>query len=300
VIPVLRELRVPFLSASVVNVLFGGATAYYCVGAVDWLKFALCVVGVALGHLGSNVANDYFDHRSGNDEANPTPTPFSGGSRVIQRGLMSPRAVLVEALVCFAGAAAIGLYLNAVSPGNTVLWIALTGGLLGYLYTAWPVRLGYRGLGELTIAIAFGPLPVLGTHFVLTHRFDAVPILGGCALGLLVALILYANEFPDYNADKAVDKRTLPVLLGLRAGWVGYVVVLAAAYGVIAVGVVAAVLPRAALIGLLPLPLGLWAARHIRQHLEQPLALVPACAATVILHAATGMLLAVGVAMVGK
>jgi len=292
----LQQLRLPFVSASLMSVVYGGATAYHAAGAIHWLKFALCLVGVGLGQLASNVANDYFDHLSGNDEANANPTPFSGGSRVIQRGLMSPRAVLMEAIICFAAALAIGLYLNAVTPGNTVLWLGVAGFLIGFFYTASPVRLVYRGLGELAIAFAFGPLPVAGTQIVLMGRVDAAGIVGGIVLGLLVALILYANEIPDYPADRAVDKKTLPVLLGLRTSWVGHVIGFGSAFAVLAFGVAAGALPVSALIGLAALPLGVWAAVRIRRHPAEPQALIPACGLTILMHALAAVLLSAGVA----
>ncbi|MBN1556614.1 MAG: hypothetical protein JW951_00550, partial [Lentisphaerae bacterium] len=88
-------MRAEFLPASGIAVLVGTALARYETGAADWGAAGLLLAAVLLIHAGGNTANDYFDHRSGNDAANTRfVRPFTGGSRMIQRGLLAPREVL--------------------------------------------------------------------------------------------------------------------------------------------------------------------------------------------------------------
>jgi len=108
----LKELRAEFLPASILPVLVAGSLAYYEEGTFDAYLFSLTLLGVAFMHLGTNVANDYYDHISGNDILNKDYVrPFTGGSRLIQEGMISPRAVLATAVSFFAAATIVGIFL---------------------------------------------------------------------------------------------------------------------------------------------------------------------------------------------
>ena len=108
-------VRVPFLTASITPVLLGGAIAWSTRHEFSWGLLFLTILAGALMHLGVNVINDYFDHASSNDDINVEfIRPFSGGSRVIQMGLLTPLEMLVGAAVLFGLSSAIGLYLAAV------------------------------------------------------------------------------------------------------------------------------------------------------------------------------------------
>ena len=108
----LRAVRAPFFTATIAPVALGGAVAYFNIGSFDWRMFWLTLLGAILAHAGTNVANDYSDHVTRNDEANKLFSPFNGGSRMIQAGLMSPAKVFILSLILFAGAVYTGLYLN--------------------------------------------------------------------------------------------------------------------------------------------------------------------------------------------
>ena len=105
----LRQLRAPFFTASIVPVLVGSACGFAVAGTVNPLLFALALVAIVFMHAGANIANDYFDHTSRNDWLNKNPTPFSGGSQLIQQGLLTPKFVLTAALIAIATGALIGL-----------------------------------------------------------------------------------------------------------------------------------------------------------------------------------------------
>ena len=293
----LREVRGPFFTASVIPVVVGTAAAYAATGRVDWTLFALALVAVVLLHAGANVANDYFDHVSGADARNPRPTPFSGGSRVIQEGLLSPREVLIGACVLFAAGTAVGLL---VVRDLVLLAFVVAGLLLGWGYTAPPLRLGYRAAGEVAVALAFGVLPVTGAFYLQTASVTVWVVLAGALVGMLIFDVLLANEFPDESADRAAGKRTLVVVLGRRrAGWV-YRVVLLAAYLLAGLSMVAyPQLQHACVMFLLTLPVGALALHLSGPDLVFASGRYHANLVTMLLHFTAGAMLSAGFVMTG-
>ena len=161
----LKASRAPFFADVVLCVCLGAAAAWYEAGHFDVWLFGACVLGVILLNAGTNLGNDYYDHVSGADEANPHPTPFSGGSRAIQDAIVGPLAVRNAASLCFLLSAAVGAFLFW-RCGWPVLVFGAVGALSGYFYTAPPLRLGYRGLGEILAGLNVGPLAVLGSYYV--------------------------------------------------------------------------------------------------------------------------------------
>ncbi len=213
--------RPKFLVASVAPVLVGSCLGYASVGSFNWLLFILAMLAIMAIHSSANLSNDYFDHLSGNDWANDNPTPFSGGSRFIQKGILSPKAILLAALVALAFGAALGVVIILLTQSIFILILGILGMFGGFFYTAPPLKLGYRYIGEVIIALLFGLLPVYASYYLQTALFDTVPLLPGCVVGILIFLVIFINEFPDLKADAAVDKRTLVVRFGVPASaWI--------------------------------------------------------------------------------
>ena len=293
----IMAIRAPFFTASIAPVVVGVAAAFYEGYAINWWYAVVTLVGVVAVHGGTNLANDYYDHRTRDDWINKTPTPFSGGSRVIQNGLLSPRAVLIYALACFGVGIVCGLYLWRVTPGNVVLWLGMVGVASGFLYTAAPVAIGYRGIGELFVGLNFGPVAVLGAHYVQAGHLSPVALMASIPVGLLITAVLYINEFPDYEADRQVNKKTLVVLLGPKRARIGYIIIMALTYAAVAAFVALGGLPAWALLGLATLPLAAKAVAVAMRHYAEPYTLLPANAQTILVHFATGILLAVGLVL---
>ena len=220
-----REMRAPFFTATIVPVALGAAVFYYQSGVFHWPYFWLSLLGAILAHAGTNVANDYSDHITRNDEVNKLFSPFNGGSRVIQAGLMSPAQTFVYAIALFAGVVWIGLTLNANLHGayftlSPLLWLGVTGIALGIFYTANPFRLSYHGFGDIAVMLGFGPVMALGTHYVQKQALLPLEtwqyppaIIASIPVAILVGLILFINGFQDYVADREVGKRTWVVRL---------------------------------------------------------------------------------------
>ncbi len=290
----LHASRYEFFTGVVAPAIVGGGVAWWQVGSFHRGLWLLTLLGLILIHASANLANDYFDHLSGNDAVNREfIRPFSGGSRVIQRGLATPREVLAAALVCLLLGAVVGLLL-VILRGWPILALGLVGGLSGFFYTAPPLKLGYRGLGEIFLALDFGVLPVLGTYYVQTQHFSLAAFWVSLPVALLILAVLWINQFPDYHADLAVGKRHWVVRLGRRRAAVVYAGMMALTYLTVLVGVAVEVLPPLTLLAMLTLPLTARGINVALREYDQPPALVPANAATIGVHLVLSLLLAVG------
>jgi 1,4-dihydroxy-2-naphthoate octaprenyltransferase len=294
----LRTTRLPFLTATIVPVLLGILIAASD-GAFDLLSAILTIIGAAFVQLAINVSNDVFDSAQGADDANVTPTKFSGGSRVIQYGLVSFRQMATLATAFYAAAAAIGLLLLALRGSTALLVIGVVGFVVGLGYTAPPLKLVYRGLGEIAVALGFGPLMLLGAYVVQTRgALSWEPFVASIPIALLVALILYVNEIPDRRGDARAGKRTLPVRFSRSAVLTGYRLAAAAAYGVVVVGVLGGVLPIPALLVLLTVPLALRVERGLEPNYDNPYGLMAIMGVNIQLHLFVGLALLAAYAIV--
>jgi 1,4-dihydroxy-2-naphthoate octaprenyltransferase len=213
---------------------------------------------------------------------------------VLQYGLVSLRQMMALAAVFYVVAIIVGLVLVAIS-GLGLLWLGVAGVLISYFYTAPPLRLVHRGLGELCVALGFGPIMVLGTYFVQTGHYALRPLILSIPVGILVMLILYANEVPDRFADAKAGKRTLVVRMQPAAVIRGYVTAAAVAYLVVIAGVVVGVLPWPTLISLLTVPLAYQTWKGLQAHYDSPYQLMSYLGKNVNLHLYTGLLLVIGV-----
>jgi 1,4-dihydroxy-2-naphthoate octaprenyltransferase len=259
--------------------------------------FALALLGGVCAHLGTNVANDYYDHKSGNDEVNKEfVRPFSGGSRTIQQGFLKPKEVLGGALLFFAIAVSIGVYLSLMN-GPIVLVLAMIGLVSGFFYTAPPFNWASKGAGEALVGVNFGVLMTLGAYYIQTQTLSLEPVIAAIPVSLLIAAVLYINEFPDYAADKAVSKRTLVVRLGRDKAVYGYAIIVFSAYASILLSVLLGIAPAYTLLALVPLPLVVEAVRHALRFNSEPLKLIPANAVTITLHLVTSLLVSIGYLM---
>ena len=288
---ILRSTRLPFLSATLIPVGVGIAIAA-AQGFFDLLTALITIVGAAATHLALNVANDVFDARQGADDANIRPTPYSGGSRVIQYGLVSLRDMAVVSAVLYAIAIACGLLLLVLSPSVALLAIGILGIVLSVGYTAPPLKLVYRGLGEVTTAVGFGPLMLLGAYVVQSGGSISVEaVAASVPVAVLVALILYVNKIPDRESDGRAGKGTLPARLPrltvIRIYDAGVVVAFASVVLWVALGW----LPLPALLVLGAAPLAVRVHRGISAHYDEAYALMPVMATNIKLHLVTGVVL---------
>jgi 1,4-dihydroxy-2-naphthoate octaprenyltransferase len=292
-------MRLPFLTATIVPILLGAAIASRYV-SIDWVYFALTMLGGFFLHIGTNTSNDYFDHTSGTDEANYNyMVPFSGGSRSIQMGLISAKGMLYISIATFALSGLIGIPLIN-KAGINILYLGFIGFLSGFFYTAPPFRFASRkGLGELLIGLNFGPLMAAGSFLVqtsgdTTYLNDA--ILAGIPIGLLVAAIVYVNQFPDHDGDKATGKNNLVVVFGPEKARIGYVfLVIGAFISIIALALAKPeTFPMLSLISLITSFYSIYTIKTLYKYYDNRL-LQPANAGTIGLHFLTGVFFCAGI-----
>lgn len=217
-------------------------------GVFDIVRFVLSLVGALLLQIAANLINEYYDFKRGAEDQK-----LSGQGMILKNQLLTPRDILIGAIVTVVGGALIGLYLLFQS-GPLLLWIGLGGVLVVILYTAGPFPLAYNGLGEIAVFIFMGPLMVLGAYYVLARDFSMIPVLVGVPIGFMVAAILHANNVRDIDSDRAVNKRTLAVLLGLRAARIEYLILVGGAYVMVVVMIVAGIMPVTTLLVAVTLP----------------------------------------------
>lgn len=283
--------RLPFLTATLVPIGLGGAVAAWH-RAFAWGWFLLALLAGCAVHLGLNIANDLFDDANGADAANVTPTPFSGGSRVIQYGLVTRQQMTAACVGFYSLAIALGVLL-AAERGWWLLAIGAVGLGLSLAYSMPPFRLVHRGLGEPVTALGFGPVMTMGAYYACARAWSWEAVYASLPVALLIALVLYVNQVPDRVGDAAVGKRTLIVRWPKERVVAGYGVTVAAAFALVITGATSGITPAWTLLALLAVPLGVRVWRGLRACYDQPYALMPAMQANIGLHLFTGVLLIV-------
>lgn len=284
----LRQVRAPFLLLALALTLLGVATA-------RWHGFAhlghslLLGLGVVLAHASVNLFNELSDHESGID-ARTRRTPFSGGTGLLQQGTTTPRQVAAAAAGTLLAAGAVGLYFVLVS-GWPVLVLMACGALVILLYTR---HLARWGLGELASGLTLGSFVVAGCHYVLSSFMTPDILYISLPPGILTALLLFLNEFPDAEADRLGGRRHLVIRLGTRRSAILYAGAVLLVFALIAAGPFLLNIPHAVLLALAALPLGAAAAVLAWRHHDDPPRLERAQGLNVALVIATDLLLAAG------
>jgi 1,4-dihydroxy-2-naphthoate octaprenyltransferase len=272
-----------FLYAGLLPYLLGAAWAYARIGTFDAPIFWSGLGGVVLAVIGVEAFNEYFDSRMGTDRVfNPADLPPMSD------------AVLWLGIAAFTGALAIGVYLT-VRGGWPILAFALLGGMAAIFYVAPPIRWAYRGLGELVIALSYGPWMVLGSLYLHTRALSWDALLASFVPGCLIMALAVVNAIPDYHQDRLVGKRNLVVRLGRRRAVSLYLALAATGLLAVPAGVMAGVFPIASLAALLALPVLVASGRCAVHTYETPRAFVPAVRSIVACYLVAVLLFTGGV-----
>jgi len=287
----LKAIRAPFITSTVISAILGAVIAWYITDQFIWSFFWLTLTGVIFLNIGTNLTNDYFDHKSHLDEINRNPTIFSGGSRVIQDKLLKPKEVQIGGLVAFAVAGVIGIYLNLMTKGNIVLVIGLSGAFLCYFYTAAPLKLGYTPIGELLTGLCAGPFIIYGSFYVQAQELILEPLLISIPLAFSAGLILFINEFPDYEADRKVGKKNIVILLGKKKAVKVYFLLQGFIYILVLSGIISRILPVYSFLVFLTFPLYMRAVKIAGKNYDKITELLPANGSTIAIHLLLGILL---------
>lgn len=236
-----------FLFAGLFPYLLGQALAFDLQGPLNWLHFGLGAVGVFLVLGAVELLNEYFDAKEGGDR------------------IFSLEEVRIPSCFFFLGilllffASLVGLYFAWV-VGPLVLLFSLLGFLGAYFYVGPPLKWAYRGLGEIVIALSYGPFMVLGSYYLQTARIDLFPFLVSlvCALALFSLAVL--NEIPDYYQDRLVGKKNIVVRLGRKRSVKVVTMGLTCLFVLLAAGIASGKIPLYGLLGFAPFP---WVAKGL-------------------------------------
>jgi 1,4-dihydroxy-2-naphthoate octaprenyltransferase len=281
------ETRPQFLILSFILAFLGTAVAWYDGNISIWYAL-LAGIGLVLTHASVNILNDYFDFRSGIDQA-AKRTPFSGGSGILPANLLTPHQVLWLGITVFVLSVPIGIYFIIVS-GWQLLPLLLVAAFFILLYS--PVILK-RPWPEWVAGAGLGALPILGMYFVQTGAYTWESVIACIPSAFLVHNLLLLNEFPDVEADKLASRKTIPITLGRNKAAVFYTAVAVAVYIWIITWVAARVMPVWALLALLTLPLTIKAINSAIHHSDTA-KFMPGMAANVMNVLLTQLLLGIG------
>jgi 1,4-dihydroxy-2-naphthoate octaprenyltransferase len=273
---------------------FMGTTVAWYDGEVNIWHAVLAGFGLLLAHASVNILNDYFDFRSGVDQA-AIRTPFSGGSGILPANLLTPRQVLWLGIGCFLLSVPIGVYFIVVS-GWQLLPLLIIATFFIVLYSPFILK---RPWPEWSAGVGLGALPILGMYFVQTGAYTGDAIIACVPSALLVHNLLLLNEFPDVEADKIASRRTMPIAIGRKNAATVYTVAAYAVYAwiiawvAIGWGDINPHMPAWTLLGLLTLPLTIRATRG-SFHSEDPARFMPGMAANVMVVMGTQLLIGIG------
>lgn len=286
----LGPIRPAFLLLSICCVLLGAAVVHWTRGGVDWQRLGLVMAGALLAHAAVNAFNEWADFQNGLD-ARTTRTPFSGGSGTLPRHPQLAPYALSLAIAALLLCAAIGVYL-LWQEGPALLPLGLSGLALVLSYSFWLVQRPWLCL--IAPGLGVGPLMVVGTTLALGAPHSAAAWAASLPPFFLGNGLLLLNQFPDLEADRWAGRRNLPIVYGRRVAAGVYLLLLLAAFAALPLAVLAGWLPVPALLGLLSLPLAVFAGRRVWHAPDRIETLLPAMACNVALNLTMPLLLALG------
>jgi 1,4-dihydroxy-2-naphthoate polyprenyltransferase len=283
----IQASRPCFVPTSIFPALLGSVIAWSRFREFNLWYFSLVIIGVTLHHIGLNMIDDVFDYRHSVDRSQGEgKNPYTGGSGVLTGGLLTARQVLSGSILSYLTGIAIALYLTIMVGWPVLLFVAI-GIFSSLFYTMPPIRYGYRGVGELSLFINFGPVICLGAFYVQTRSIAWEPLIVSLIPGFLMWSMIVINEIPDYEEDRQSGKRTLIVRLGRKRAIVLYVAGLICAYATMLLSAGFGVTPLSVLAGLLTLPLAYRSFRTLQAHYLDKMKMVPANLAMLRVHALT-------------
>ena len=286
------ETRPQFLMLSVVLGITGACIAWYD-GFFNIWQALLATFGLVLTHMSVNSLNDYFDYRSGIDKFT-TITPFSGGSGMIRAGRLTLNEVLWVGIITLLLAVPIGIYF-ILTKGWLLLPLLIVAALCVVLYSPLILKCHWP---EWSPGLGLGLLPVLGMYFSQTGMYTWQALIASVPSGFLVHNLLLLNEFPDVEADKVNNRKTLPITLGHKKAAIVYTSVTLLVYIWVIVAVILGAMPVFTLLALLTLPVAIKAIRGSFQY-DDINRIVSAMSSNVMVVLLTQLLIGAGYILAG-
>jgi 1,4-dihydroxy-2-naphthoate octaprenyltransferase len=294
-----QALRLHYIPTSIFPALLGSVIAWAVFQEFNFWYFILVIIGVTVHHMGLNMIDDVFDYLHSVDRfPGEEKNPYTGGSGVLTGGLLPTGQVLSASIFCYLIGIIITIYLT-VMIGWPILIFAAIGIFSSVFYTMPPVRYGYRGFGELSLLINFGPVICLGAFYVQTRSIDWEPLIISLVPGFLMWSMIVINEIPDYEEDRQAGKLNLVARFGRKRGVTLYVGGLVCAYATMLLSASFGITSFSVLLGLLSLPVAYNSFRILNENYMDKVKMAPANLATIKVHALTLICLIIGYLAVG-
>ena len=235
------------------------------IGAAEfnWIAALASVAGVIFLHLGLNLMDDWFDYKEGSAEARAKVANEGFRGRMIKYPYLTSNdatpSQLLKAIAVFMGIAAIMGAVAILARDLKILWWVAAGLVIGVSYSGGPLKLGYRGLGELVIFLMFGPFLMTGAYYAITGAVDWKIGCLSIAVGLLVTNIVYSHSVLDSVPDQKMGKKTMAHLMGSAKGQIVFSALLnTLPYLIVIAGVIFGEMHPAYLAVLLVFPVSMW------------------------------------------
>ena len=217
--------RPPFHTVGILPFVLVTLLAYKINSVFSMEIFLLGVSGVILIMLTTYHSGEYFDYQGDIISNRLHDNQFAGGTRILPNGKISPMVPFWTSIVTLILAGIIGVILQFVlKTGPYTLFLGFLGAFAGFFYSTKPVRLVQRGIGEIFIGFCYGWLPVASAYYIQTGAIHPVIHLIAIPIGLTIFNVILLNEFPDYEADMATDKKNILYRIGKKNGNFLYII----------------------------------------------------------------------------
>jgi len=239
-----------------VSVMVGSLLGLLLSGQFNPWLVILVLVGVVAVHGATNILNDFFDTFYGIDRPGSANSLYR--THPILGGVLTLTQIIKYAVILYIVAALIGIYLVYLR-GWVIAVIAVTGCLAGFTYTAGPIKYKYRGMGEISVFLMWGPFMTFGSYFVQTGNWDGLlaVLMVSVPLGIWVALVLLANNLKDLKNDGILNIKTVAVKLGKKKALKLFAGLTYVIYLISGLGIITGYFPLWSFLVFLTLPLAL-------------------------------------------
>lgn len=269
----MMAIRAYAFPASVIPIIYGSIIAILLNPGLkfNYLNFFITLIGAVAIHVTTNLVNDIYDFKKGLDKEDKEIGIPHGGSQVLSMGLVNKKFMKVVGMISTLIAVATGVYLYT-QAGNWIIYLSAFGLLSAIYYTASPVALKYKALGDIQVFLSFGTGMTLGAYIVQTHEFSWIPVILSIPFGLLIDAILHSNNIRDLNFDGKFGVKTLPILIGERLSFYFYYFLILGAYSSIVIFVITGLLPWPALLNLITFPAAIKLLRMLNNYPQETMA----------------------------
>ncbi|MFQ5951813.1 MAG: prenyltransferase [Candidatus Omnitrophota bacterium] len=241
----IKLIRYRFLLiAGLLPYCLGSAVAFYFRGEFSPFLFLVGLAGLFFVLVGVEAFNEFFDWQLGTDRVfQVDPKPVT-------------KSTFFVGIVAFFIALIVAIFLT-LKLGVAIIILSVIGFFAALFYLGPPIKLAYRGFGEITISLSYGPFMMMGSYYVQTQRIDVLPLFVSVVPALLLFAISILNEVPDYFSDRLVGKRNICVRIGQKNVMKLYGGVLILFYAILMIGLFLGNFPRLTLLALVCLPISL-------------------------------------------